>query len=92
MLLLLIGIILYRQELKIAEIFNTDIEEAKLLDFQLQLAWTFIFAGSILLFLPLLTTFMGRQIWYLAATVKFFIVARLLLLNRGKFIHLIQTK
>jgi len=60
MLLLLTGIVLYRQELEIAEIFNTDMEEVKMLDFQRQLAWTFIFAGSILLFLPLLMTFMGR--------------------------------
>ena len=91
MLLLLTGIVFHRQELKIIEIFNTDFDPGKMLDFQLQLAWTFIFLGFILLILPLLTAFMGRQIWYLAATIKLFFVVRVLFLNRGKFIQLLQA-
>jgi|GEM_PF-2029145 len=92
MLFILTGIVFLRQELKIGEIFNTDFNTGKMLDFQLQLAWTFIFFGLILLFLPLLTAFLGRQIWYLVATITLFLGGRLLFLFRGKFIKLLQAK
>lgn len=92
MLLVLIGIVFLRQELKIAEILNTDFSSAKMLDFQLQLAWTFIFLGLILLFLPLLTTFLGRQIWYLLATIKLIFAGRMLFLFHSKFIQFLQAK
>jgi len=87
----LLGVILNRQELHLSDLLNSAHDEAKMSRAQQQLARILLGAGGVLLIFPLLTAYIGREIWYLLFLIILALFIKLIFLFKNEFYQLLQA-